>query len=140
MALKSRHEILKANIILFILRRFPMRNFQILFLFFFSAVLSGGACGSAEEKHNRNAVAAQSAGAGPDGRAIFRQYCVVCHGADGKLGLNGARDLSASILTLEERINIITNGKKLMTPFNEILTTEEIRAVAEYTQTLKQGK
>ncbi len=117
-----------------------MRNFQILSGFFFSAILAGGACGPAEEHANQSAAAVQSAGAQPDGRAIFRQYCVICHGADGKLGLNGARDLSASILTLEERINIITNGKKLMTPFNEILSPEEIKAVAGYTQTLKQGK
>jgi len=100
------------------------------------------ACGdSAEEQINQRAAAAKSsnvaaASAGPDGMAIFRQYCVVCHGADGKLALNGAKDLTASILTLEERINIIANGKKLMTPFNEILTPEEIKAVAEYTQTL----
>jgi mono/diheme cytochrome c family protein len=100
------------------------------------------ACGgSAEEQINQRAAAAQSSKAtaessDPDGMAIFRQYCVVCHGADGKLALNGAKDLTASTLTLEERLNIITNGKKLMTPFNEILTPEEIQAVAEYTQTL----
>ncbi len=99
------------------------------------------ACGSAEEEVNRRAAAARAAQAdnpasAPDGMAIFRQYCVVCHGADGKLALNGAKDLSASTLTPEERINIITNGKKLMTPFNEVLTPEEIKAVAEYTQKL----
>ncbi|MBX2893209.1 MAG: cytochrome c [Saprospiraceae bacterium] len=98
------------------------------------------ACGSAEEQINRRASAAQAANNAPaltpDGMAIFRQYCVLCHGADGKLGLNGAKDLTATTLTLEERINIIAYGKKLMTPFNEILTPEEIKAVAEYTQTL----
>lgn len=100
------------------------------------------ACGgSAEEQINQRAAAAKSSKAtaessDPDGMAIFRQYCVTCHGADGKLALNGAKDLTASTLTLEERLNIIANGKKLMTPFNEILTPEEIKAVAEYTQTL----
>jgi len=68
--------------------------------------------------------------------AIFRKYCVTCHGADGKLGLNGAKDLTLSTLTPEERINVITYGKKVMTPFNEVLTPDEIKAVAEYTQKL----
>lgn len=108
----------------------------VLAITFFNA-----ACGSAEDQINQRAAAVQSsktpaAPTSPDGMAIFRQYCVVCHGADGKLALNGAKDLTISTLTLEERINIITNGKKLMTPFNEILTPEEIKAVAEYTQTL----
>lgn len=96
-------------------------------------------CGSVEEQINQKAAAARAATppTPPDGMAVFRQYCLVCHGADGKLGLNGAKDLSVSALTLEERLNIITNGKKLMTPFNEVLSPEEIKAVAEYTLTLK---
>lgn len=117
-------------------------SFKSLFL---AITLFGTACGSAEDQINQRAVAAQSSKntavhTGPDGMAIFRQYCVVCHGADGKLALNGAKDLTISTLTLEERLNIITNGKKLMTPFNEILTPEEIKAVAEYTQTLATRK
>jgi mono/diheme cytochrome c family protein len=113
-----------------------MRTFPSLIICV--TVLFETACGSTEEQINRSAAAAQSASATttPDGAAIFRQYCVTCHGADGKLGLNGAKDLSASILTPEERINIITYGKKIMTPFNEVLTPEEIKAVAEYTQKL----
>lgn len=121
-----------------------MRNHKLLLTLCFFAVSLFVACDSAEEQINRRAAAAQSAAAAlpvvPDGQAIFRQYCVVCHGADGKLGLNGAKDLTVSALTLEERINIVANGKKLMTPFNEILSPEEIKAVAEYTQTLTAPK
>lgn len=71
------------------------------------------------------------------GMAIFKKNCVTCHGADGKLGLNGAKDLTQSMLTVEERIPIITKGKNLMTPFEKILTPEEIQAVAQYTTTLR---
>ncbi|MBV6439485.1 MAG: hypothetical protein EPGJADBJ_01126 [Saprospiraceae bacterium] len=112
---------------------------RIFFLFTCAiAVLSGTACGSAGDQINRPAATAQSspAPATPDGRAIFRKYCVTCHGADGKLGLNGAKDLTVSTLALEERINVITYGRKVMTPFNEVLTPEEIKAVAEYTRQL----
>ncbi len=73
----------------------------------------------------------------PDGQAVFRLYCVTCHGADGRLGMNGAKDLSKSALALEERVALITKGKGLMTPFGELLAPEEIRAVAEYSLTFK---
>ncbi|MBK8555751.1 MAG: c-type cytochrome [Lewinellaceae bacterium] len=63
----------------------------------------------------------------PDGSYIYRQNCVVCHGADGKLGLSGAKDLSQSKLTLDDRVLQITNGKNMMTPFKGILKPNEIR-------------
>lgn len=72
-----------------------------------------------------------------DGAAIFKRYCILCHGIDGKLGLNGSKDITVSILSEAERIVLITNGKNTMTPFGGILSPEEIKAVAAYTMTLK---
>ena len=98
------------------------------------------ACGAADGDGSKNAAAAAKntdSKLVPDGMAVFRQKCVTCHGADGTLGLNGAKDFTQSTLTLEERVNIITNGKKLMTPFGTVLSPEEIQAVAEYTMTFK---
>lgn len=71
------------------------------------------------------------------GEMIFGQYCKTCHGANGKLGLNGAKDLTLSKLSLEERINTITNGRNMMTPFKAILSAEDIEAVASYTMHLQ---
>jgi mono/diheme cytochrome c family protein len=71
------------------------------------------------------------------GEKVFRTYCIVCHGIDGKLELNGAKDLSKSVIPIEERIAQVTNGKGLMTPFQGILSEEQIKQVAEYTFTLK---
>lgn len=71
-----------------------------------------------------------------EGKKIFDTYCILCHGADGKLGLNGSKDLTISTLKTEERIAQVTNGKGLMTPFKEILTEAEIKAVVGYTETL----
>lgn len=107
--------------------------FSLLLLFF-------SACGSDDQEFARHAAAAAkdpNASIKPDGMAVFRQKCITCHGADGSLGLNGAKDLSKSVLPLEERINIITHGKNLMTPFGTVLRAEEIQAAAEYTLTLK---
>ncbi len=66
------------------------------------------------------------------GQLVFKQYCVVCHGADGKLAVSGATDLSASTLSMTDRIEQITNGKGLMTPYKDILSKEQIEAVADY--------
>lgn len=71
------------------------------------------------------------------GKLIFKQYCVACHGADGKLGVSGAKDLSASTISLEERINQVTNGKGLMTPYKDILSEDQIKAVCEYLEELR---
>jgi cytochrome c6 len=78
----------------------------------------------------------KSAGA-PDGATIYKTRCVICHGMNGKLGLNGSKDITISKLTLEERVEQIKKGKNTMTPFEAILTPEEIQAVAAYSMTLK---
>jgi cytochrome c6 len=72
-----------------------------------------------------------------DGKTVFQQYCVLCHGANGKLGVNGAKDLTVSPLTLEERIQVITDGRKIMASYKNILTADEIKVVAEYTMGMK---
>ncbi len=73
-----------------------------------------------------------------DGAAIFRKYCVTCHGSNGKLGMSGAKDLSVSALSLEDRVALITNGRGLMASYRDILSEEQIKAVAEYTLQLRQ--
>ncbi|MCP4439383.1 MAG: cytochrome c [Aureispira sp.] len=72
------------------------------------------------------------------GYEIFRMQCVACHGQDGKLGLNGAQDLTQSTFTAEERIEILSNGKGVMPSFRGILSQDEIKAVVDYTFKLKE--
>ena len=71
-----------------------------------------------------------------EGKMIYKQFCITCHGASGKLQTSGAADLSQSDLGLKARISIIENGKGAMTPFGNILTEQQIEAVARYTQTI----
>jgi len=71
------------------------------------------------------------------GKDIFKKNCVICHGVDGTLGLNGAKDLTKSTLSIDEKILQVTNGKGLMTPFKNILTETEIKQVVDYVQTMK---
>ena len=82
---------------------------------------------------NNTALSADKSG----GKLIYKQYCTVCHGPNGKLGISGAKDLSVSTISMEERINQITNGKGLMTPFKNVLNESQIKEVAEYLEALK---
>lgn len=72
-----------------------------------------------------------------DGKKIYKQNCVLCHGADGKLGVNNSKDLSLSTMTLDERKAIIKNGKGQMIGLGALLDAAEIQAVAEFTMKLK---
>ena len=71
-----------------------------------------------------------------NGEKVYKLYCVTCHGLYGDMGASGAFNLQSSVLPVEERINVITNGRKAMTPFKELLSEEKIKAVAAYTMTL----
>lgn len=72
----------------------------------------------------------------PSGYAIYKKNCVTCHGADGRMGLNGAKPLPDSKMSLEERIKHINTGKGAMQPYKGILSEDAIKAVAAYTMTL----
>lgn len=69
---------------------------------------------------------------------LYKTYCVACHGANGKLKLNDAADLSLSAMTLEERIKNITEGGSMMPAFAEVISEEQIKAVAVYLDELKE--
>ncbi len=73
------------------------------------------------------------------GEQIYKTYCVACHGANGKLKLNSAPDLTVSKMTLEERIKNITEGGNMMPAFAEVISEEQIAAVAVYLDELKES-
>ena len=67
------------------------------------------------------------------GEKLFKKYCVACHGLNGDMQLNDAKDLRESVLNQEERVLLISHGRGMMTPFQGLLTPEEIEQVAAYT-------
>ncbi len=73
------------------------------------------------------------------GELVFQTVCTECHGDDGKLGKFQAIDLSTSTLTLEERLDAISNGRPVsaMRAFRHELTEEQIEAVARYIEVLR---
>ncbi len=63
---------------------------------------------------------------------VFKMRCSSCHGFNGKMMVNGAKDLSKSKISLEESVAQVYFGKGLMTPFKGMMKDEEIIAVCKY--------
>lgn len=74
------------------------------------------------------------------GKEIFEEKCALCHGSDGKLGLSGAKDISATQLDHVGILNVISEGKNTMASYKSTLTPEQIEAVASYIETDLKGK
>jgi len=71
------------------------------------------------------------------GIEIYKTRCVSCHGTDGKMGMNGAKELPYSPLDASQRMEVVTYGRNIMPAFKEMLSKEEIKAVVDFTMTLK---
>lgn len=119
-----------------------------------SFLLIVGAYGLAEVSRARSASKAELVGVATDpaasdynavahGKALYEKglsqaACVSCHGADGKLGLVGAKSLQASTKTDEELKALILNGKNAMPPYKKVFGEAEILALIAYAKTLRQ--
>lgn len=79
-------------------------------------------------------ASADSAGLG---KSVYSAACVSCHGEDGKLGKSGAKDISMSMLSKEEKVQLIHKGKNGMPAFRHLLNDEQIEAVVGYLDSLK---
>lgn len=78
----------------------------------------------------------QAASALEQGKMIYTQQCVACHGEKGDANLAGAKNLRETTLTAEEQKTIIKNGKGTMQPYAN-LTDEQLNGLVEFIQTLK---
>lgn len=71
------------------------------------------------------------------GQKIYANYCVQCHGEDGAMGANGAKNLADSRLSDEDLKMILAKGKNLMPAYEGILSDREREALAEYVKTIR---
>ena len=74
-----------------------------------------------------------------NGRMIYQQSCIYCHGPDGVGGQGGGKPLT-SALTLQDIMNILGAGRNAMPAFSTMLTPEQIHDTGSYIleQLLKQ--
>lgn len=94
------------------------------------------ACGGGEDSPSEKPTAkTEKAASKINTKKIWKIRCIACHGVNGDMGTNGAANLQEVTSDLDYRINIITNGSEsgVMTAFGEILSKEEIEAMAKYT-------
>lgn len=73
----------------------------------------------------------------PDVQALYEQRCATCHGLQGNMAMGGARKLTESALPKEEVLAQIRYGKGAMPPFREMLSEEEMTALADYVFTFR---
>ncbi len=89
--------------------------------------------------------AAALADAAPDGVAIFKSKCAICHGADGKGQTPTGRSLKVSDLSSKdvqkqsdaELQKIIADGKGTMPSFKSALDQSSIDALIVFIRSLK---
>ena len=89
------------------------------------------------DKHENNTLlitdpSAASYDISQHGKEVFSNYCVSCHGEDGKKGLGGAANLSVTLLDNISMTEIIKNGKGAMASYKSVLNEQEIKAVVAY--------
>jgi mono/diheme cytochrome c family protein len=65
-----------------------------------------------------------------DGKRLFEQACVFCHGTDGK-GDHGGASLVA-VTDLAAAMRTVTAGRNTMPPFGTTFTPQQIRDVSAY--------
>lgn len=75
-----------------------------------------------------------------DAQGLFISKCSSCHGADGKLGMGGAKVLPDSRLTHSQIVVQIKEGKKAMPAFASQLSEAEINALADFVISLRTAK
>jgi cytochrome c6 len=100
--------------------------------------LSAAACSSDAAK-TQAVITSQSLKENPisNGKVLFEEKCVLCHGADGTAGISNAANLQKSKMDTISMIKVISNGKNTMPAFSEQLGTGEIEQITNYAFTLR---
>jgi len=83
--------------------------------------------------------------AGPDGAALYKSKCAMCHGPDGagqttmgkNLKLRDMRSAEVQKMTDAELTKVITDGKGKMPSYKGKVSDAEIKALVAFLRTLK---
>ncbi len=106
-----------------------------------SLLLITGSFGIAEVYVKKKNVPKDALAAAPttDAKAGYEGRCGMCHGVDGKLGMAGAKDISATMLDAATIKDIILHGRNSMMPVIGV-EDEEAALIADYVfTTIRKG-
>ena len=102
------------------------------------AVIAFAACGGGKSRDLYPVKAT------PDGavepalvKKLYDVKCALCHGYDGAQQFAGAKDLSQSTLPKNEVVSRIADGRGTMPPHKDVLSEEQIDALADFVLTLR---
>ncbi|HTL82212.1 MAG TPA: cytochrome c [Bacteroidia bacterium] len=104
----------------------------VFLLTFFSA------CGGDKEKSPADSTSTgTTVSVNTNGGTLYNDKCSTCHGADGKAGVMGAKDLSVSTLDHATAVALVKSGKGMMKSFGGELTDVQVEAVVKYAESLR---
>jgi len=107
-----------------------------IFLFAFGLLL--GSCGETETPEVSNKPVSNEPISLEDANAVYMLNCASCHGPDGTLQASNAKDLSVSKLDEAAIEKMIRKGNdKGMMPYEEMLSTPEIKGLVKFVQNLR---
>lgn len=112
-----------------------MRIFISLCVVSLFVVILANACGDSDASAKSDTTGGQTAAI--SGSELYMDNCVVCHGVDGKAGMAGATDLATSVLSHQNTVNVIANGRNGMRAFSGQFSSEEIETLAKYVESLR---
>jgi len=104
-----------------------------------SLLMITGSFGLGEVYHKKKGIAKDAAvvAGSTDGKTLYEANCKSCHGDDGKAGLAGAKDLSATALDISAMKEIILHGKGAMPAAS--VNDEQAAAIAGYVDSNLKG-
>nr|WP_294858941.1 cytochrome c [uncultured Fluviicola sp.] len=103
-----------------------------------SSVLLLVGCGETEKPEEETKPVSNEPISLEDARAVYTLNCASCHGPDGTLQASNAKDLSVSKLNESEVEEMIRKGNdKGMMPYEDMLSTAEIKGVVKFVQNLR---
>jgi mono/diheme cytochrome c family protein len=70
-------------------------------------------------------------------KKLYDVKCALCHGYDGAQQFAGAKDLSRSTLPKNEVVSRIAEGRGTMPPHKDVLSEEQMDALADFVLTLR---
>jgi len=73
-------------------------------------------------------------------KKLYDVKCALCHGSDGAQQFAGAKNLSESTLPKADVVLRITEGKGSMPPHKDVLSEEQINAIADFVMTLRNAQ